>query len=148
MKRLIRFTAIIPLFLVFLVPTASAQSVAEAYPAIAKTVNYYLEGGTNNDFDTLKKAFHETATMKYISNGEYKEVNALEFFGKGMKAGGPAQDRKTRIVSIDVAGNAAFAKLEIEYATFTFVDYMHLLHTDGEWKIVSKIFYRQPKAGS
>ena len=127
--------------------TAFAQSVAEEYPVIAQAVNYYLEGGTNNDFDTLKKAFHETATMKYMSNGEYREVNALEFFGKGMEnsAGKPPQNRKTRIVSIDVAGDAAFAKLEIEYPTFTFVDYMHLLKVDGEWLIVSKIFHRQAK---
>ena len=137
---------LVPLLTLFVIPqSSSAQSVAEAYPAIAQTVNYYLEGGTNNDFDTLKKAFHETATMKYMRDGAYNEVNALDFFERGMKPG-PPQNRKTRIVSIDVAGDAAFAKLEIEYPTFTFVDYMHLLHVDGEWKIVSKIFYRQPKA--
>ena len=125
---------------------AQAQSVAEAYPAIAQTVNYYLEGGTNNDFEMLKKAFHETATMKYIGD-EYTEVNAINFFQERMKPG-PPQNRETRIVSIDVAGNAAFAKLEIEYPTFTFIDYMHLLEIDGEWKIVSKIFYRQAKSAT
>ena len=139
-------TFLLSLVLLHTSPNASrAQSVADAYPAIAEAVNYYLEGGTNNDFETLKKAFHETATMKYMNNGDYTEVNALAFFEQGMKPG-PAQNRKTRIVSIDVAGNAAFAKLEIEYPTFTFVDYMHLLEIDGEWKIVSKIFYRQPKS--
>ena len=139
-------TFLLSLVLLHTAPTLTrAQSVADAYPAIAEAVNYYLEGGTNNDFETLKKAFHETATMKYMNNGDYTEVNALAFFEQGMKPG-PAQNRKTRIVSIDVAGNAAFAKLEIEYPTFTFVDYMHLLEIDGEWKIVSKIFYRQPKS--
>ena len=65
------------LFVTFLLPlTTTAQSTAEEYPEIAKAVNYYLVGGTNNNFDTLKKAFHETATMKYIADGEYKEVNA------------------------------------------------------------------------
>ena len=132
-------------FFVFSAPLF-AQSHAEEYPAVAKAVNYYLEGGTNNDFEMLKKAFHETATMKFIANGEeYREVNAIEFFKNGMKPG-PKQNRETRIVSIDIAGDAAFAKLEIEYATFTFVDYMHLLKVDDEWKIVSKIFYRQTKA--
>lgn len=148
MKQLFTACSLLLLLTFALPASSSAQSVAEAYPAIAQTVNYYLEGGTNNDFDTLKKAFHETATMKYMAGGEYREVNALEFFGKGMKAGGPKQNRETRIVSIDVAGSAAFAKLEIEYPTFTFVDYMHLLHVDGEWKIVSKIFHRQPKSDS
>ena len=141
MKRVISLFALI----LFVAP-AFAQSGAQEYPAVAQAVNYYLEGGTNNDFDTLKKAFHETATMKFIANGEeYREVNALEFFKNGMKPG-PKQNRETRIVSVDIAGDAAFAKLEIEYPTFTFVDYMHLLKVDGEWKIVSKIFYRQPKA--
>ena len=141
MKRVVSLFALI----LFVAPVF-AQSGAQEYPAVAQAVNYYLEGGTNNDFETLKKAFHETATMKFIANGEeYREVNALEFFKNGMKPG-PKQNRETRIVSVDIAGDAAFAKLEIEYPTFTFVDYMHLLKVDGEWKIVSKIFYRQPKA--
>ena len=112
------------------------------YALVEKTVSYYLDGGTNNDFDTLKKAFHGTATMKYIGGEGYTEVNALEFFGSRMKPG-PKQDRKTRIASIDIAGNSANAKLEIEYPTFTFIDYMNLLKIDGEWKIVSKIFYKK-----
>ncbi|MDC8006399.1 nuclear transport factor 2 family protein [Aureisphaera galaxeae] len=111
--------------------------------AVKKTLNYYLEGGTNNDFDTLKKAFHETATMKYIREGSYKEVNAIEFF-KGVMKPGPKQDRETKILSVDVAGVAAHAKLEIRYDKFSFIDYMNLLKVDGEWKIVSKIFYRKP----
>lgn len=125
--------------------TSFAQSSAEDYPAIAQTVNYYLEGGTNNDFEMLKKAFHETATMKYINGDEYVEVNAIAFFEKGMKSG-PPQKRTTRIVSIDASENAAFAKLEIEYPTFTFIDYMHLLKIDGKWLIVSKIFNRRAKS--
>ena len=110
---------------------------------VEKTLNYYLEGGTNNDFDMLQKAFHPTATMKYIGD-EYKEVNAVEFFKKGMKPG-PKQNRKTRIVAVNVTGNAANATLEIEYPTFYFIDYMNLLRVDGEWKIVGKIFHRKSK---
>ena len=132
------------LFLISILISTVSIAQSSDYSQIEKTVNYYLEGGTNNDFATLKKAFHENASMKYIGE-EYTEVNALEFFGSRMKPG-PGQNRLTRIVSIDVSGNAANAKLEIEYPTFTFVDYMNLLKIDGEWKIVSKIFYRQPKS--
>ncbi|MFS4469696.1 nuclear transport factor 2 family protein [Maribacter sp. 2210JD10-5] len=111
---------------------------------VEKTVSYYLDGGTNNDFETLKKAFHKDATMKFIRNGEYKEVNAIKFFKKAVKPG-PKQNRKTSIVSTDVTGNAAAAKLKIEYERFNFIDYMNLLKIDGEWKVVNKIFYRQNK---
>lgn len=119
--------------------TAQAQS---DYQLVEQTVNYYLDGGTNNDFETLKKAFHETATMKFIGKEGYTEVNAIEFFQKGMKPG-PKQNRKTRIADIIIAGNAANARLEIDYPDFTFIDFMNLLKVDGEWKIVNKIFYRK-----
>lgn len=129
--------------LLFLLCLSTAAFTQESdYARIEQTLNYYLEGGTNNDFETLKKAFHETATMKYIRDGAYQEVNVLERFGATMKPG-PPSNRKTRISYINVAGDAASARLEIEYADFTFVDYMNLLKIDGEWKIVSKIFYRK-----
>ncbi len=120
--------------------TANAQE--SDYQLVEKTLNYYMDGGTNNDFNTLKKAFHETATMKYITKEGYKEVNALEFFS-GMDASKPKSNRKTRIADITISGHAANARLELEYKDFTFVDFMNLLKVDGEWKIVSKIFYRR-----
>ncbi len=130
------------LFTLLLLFTISISINAQEsdYAMVEKTVRYYLDGGTNNDFETLKKAFHKTATMRYIAD-EYKEVNALEFFGR-MKPG-PKQNRKTKIDYINITGHAASAKLEIEYPTFTFIDYMNLLKIDGEWKIVSKIFYKK-----
>ena len=118
---------------------SKAQSGAIEYTSIMKTLNYYLVGGTNNDFSMLEKAFHPNATMKFISAEGYKEVNAVQFFKKGIKPG-PPQNRETKIVSIDITGRAAQAKLTIKYETFTFYDYMNLLKIDGEWKIANKIF--------
>ncbi len=126
--------------LLFAASTTLAQSDKSL---VEQTLNYYLEGGTNNDFETLKKAFHKNATMKFIGQ-EYVETNALEFFGERMKPG-PKQNRTTEITNIDIMGNAASARLVINYPDFSFIDYMHLLKIDGEWKIVSKIFYRDVK---
>lgn len=134
MKKLI-----IPLCLCLISIAGNGQN--SDYQNIEKTLSYYLEGGTNNDYEMLAKAFHKTATMKFIGDG-YTEVNALEFFKNGMKPG-PKQNRKTRIASINISGNAANARLEIDYPTFTFIDYMNLLKIDGEWKIVGKIFYKK-----
>ena len=128
------------LVLAFLVsPVISAQESDKEM--VKQALNYYLDGGTNNDFDTLKKAFHENASMKFIGKEGYTEVNAIEFF-KGVMKPGPKQDRQTKISSVDIMGNAAHARLEIVYKDFAFIDYMNLLKIDGEWKIVSKIFYR------
>jgi protease I len=114
------------------------------YDDIVTTVSYYLDGGTNNDFETVKKAFHESAMMKFVTKEGYKEVNALEFFKKVIKPG-PKKNRVTRIQNISIEGNTATAKLEIEYATFLFIDYMSLLKINGTWKVVNKIYYKKKK---
>ncbi|RBW55811.1 hypothetical protein DS884_15790 [Tenacibaculum sp. E3R01] len=137
------------IIIIVLCTICSMNSFAQEsdYKLVEKTVSYYLEGGTNNDFETLKKAFHEDATMKFVSKGIYKEVNALSFFKRVTKKG-PKQNRKTQISYINVSGNTANAKLEIEYPSFTFIDYMNLLKIDGEWKVVNKIFNRKPKTSN
>ena len=80
--------------------------------------------------------------MQSVGGNGHQNVNVLEFFKKGMKPG-PRQNRTTRIVSVDVQGNAAQAKLTITYEGFRFIDYMTLLKVDGKWLIVSKVFYKE-----
>ncbi|MEM6686747.1 MAG: nuclear transport factor 2 family protein [Bacteroidota bacterium] len=138
MKKLI-FTCIL---LLSAFTTSNAQN--KDYEAIATIVSYYLDGGTNNDFETLKKAFHSNAMMKFVSKEGYKEVNAIDFFKKVMNPG-PKQNRITRIKNISVSGTTAVAELEIEYPTFFFIDYMSLLKIDGNWKVVNKIYFRKNK---
>ncbi|KZS42918.1 hypothetical protein AWE51_16270 [Aquimarina aggregata] len=112
---------------------------------IEETVNYYLTGLVNNDAKTLTKAFHPTATMKWIGD-DYKEVNAIEGLTEGMDGTPHKEKITTRVVSVNIAGDAASAQLEIQFPTFTYIDFMHLLKVDGEWKIVSKIFYTRQES--
>ncbi len=44
-----------------------------------------------------------------------------------------------------VQGTAAQAKVELVYDTFKFIDFFNLLKINGEWKVVSKIFYKEGK---
>jgi hypothetical protein len=60
----------------------------------------------------------------------------------------PATDeanRKRRIESVDVTGNAAIAKVVLDYPQATLTDYFALLKIDGKWQIVNKIFHSEPK---
>jgi protease I len=72
-------------------------------------------------------------------------VVSLKDFMARMPNSGKKTDRNTKIESVEVYGNAAVAKLTIEYPTFFFHDIMSLLKTKDGWKIVGKIFYRQNK---
>lgn len=127
------------LLFIFCSINSTAQTEADEYMAISETLSYYLDGGTYNDFPRLEKAFHKDATMKFIGD-QYKAVNAIDFFQKGIKPG-PPQDRTTKIISIQSNGHAANAVLRIDYPTSYIIDFMNLLKVDGTWKIVNKIFY-------
>jgi len=131
-------------FAILLTFNVSITAQESDYAMIGKTVSYYLDGGTNNDFETLKKAFHETATMRFVRDGKFQSVNVIEFFQNVMKPG-RKQNRKTRILSIDISGNVATAQLEIEYPTFSFIDHMGLLKIENEWLIVNKMYFRKQK---
>ena len=133
-------------FIVHLIISSCSFVTAQSndFKSIATTLNYYLDGGTNNDYSTLIKAFHKDAEVKFINdNNEIESKKAKEFFG-GMKPG-PKSNRKTRIANINVTGHAANAHIVIEFPDFEFNDYMTLLKVNGEWKIVTKIFFGEKK---
>ena len=123
---------------------AQAQTKEHEIEAVKTVCNYYLDGGTNGDSVLFSKAFSPTGQMQYMRNDTLIIVSLKDFMAR-MKNTGTKQNRKTSIESIQVFGNAATAKLTIEYPSFYFHDIMGLLKTKDGWKIVSKIFYREEK---
>lgn len=142
---MIKFTSILFCFL-FCVTWVLAQSSPEE-AAVRETLMNYLDGGTNGDTVRLNKAFHKSATMKYIDNktGEFRDVPIADYLNRAKANAGKKSDRKTKIVYTTISGTAAQARLEIDGGTFYFHDYMNLLKINGEWKIVGKIFWREDK---
>jgi len=137
------------IFLVISIVLFSLVSDAQTDPATIRDIetvcNYYLDGGTNGDSIMFSKAFAPDGQMRYMRNDTLMNV-ALKDFMARTKNTGIKQNRTTKIESIQVFGNAATAKLTIEYPTFYFHDIMGLLKTKDGWKIVSKIFYREDKS--
>lgn len=118
-----------------------AQSSEE--PAVRECLQNYMSG----QGDRVEKAFHPSASMKYIDyqSKEFKDVPIADFIARVKGNTGARPDRKIDIVSLNVEGTAAHAKIKIETDKVIMYDYMNLLKINGEWKIVSKIFSRQDK---
>lgn len=115
--------------------------------AVRIPLEYYLTGHATGNPDVMRKAFHTEGKLIFMRDGKYTTRTFEEYVG-GMN-GKPAPDESSRkrwIESIDVAGNAAMAKIILDYPAVRFVDYMSLLKIDGEWKIINKSFYAEPKA--
>lgn len=126
---------------------AWAQQSEEAQVRIP--LENYLKAHATGDPEYARKAFHTEGNMIWIRDGKYS-VESFDAFIKRAFTGKPAADeeqRKTgrKIESIDVTGNAAVARIILDYPTVKFVDYMTLLKINGEWKIVNKSFYAEPK---
>lgn len=105
-----------------------------------------LENYMSGEGDRVEKAFHPSATMKYIDaqSGEFKDVPIADYIAR-VKSNTNKIQRKIEITSLNVEGSAAQAKIKIEMDKVILYDYMNLLKVNGEWKIVSKIFSRLNK---
>jgi hypothetical protein len=121
----------------------SARWADEA--AIRQTVQYYFDGGKNRDSLTLRKAFHPEARMLFAREGKLVVVPIGEYItrvGSESLKPGEVDSTERKVVSVDVVGDAAVAKLELKRPNAVLIDYMSLLKVDGRWLIVNKIFSR------
>jgi protease I len=130
--------AVIALILTF---AGSAQTSPDE-AAVKACLEDYMSGDANR----MEKAFHPSATMKYIDaqTNEFKDVPIAEFIARA-KANTNKSQRKIEIVSTNIEGTAASGKIKIESGSVILYDYMNMLKINGAWKIVSKIFSRVDK---
>jgi hypothetical protein len=124
----------------------SARWADEA--AIRQAVQYYFDGGKNRDSVTLRKAFHPDARMLFAKDGKLVVVPIGEYIARvaaDRLEPGEVDSTRRRVTSVDVAGDAAVARLELERPDALLTDYMSLLKVNGRWQIVNKIFTRETR---
>ncbi|MFZ1527557.1 MAG: nuclear transport factor 2 family protein [Ferruginibacter sp.] len=131
-------------FILSLFAFSAARAQDSEIEAVKTVCNYYLDGGTNGDSVLFSKAFSPTGQMQYMRNDTLMVVSLKDFMAR-MPNSGKKQNRSTKIEKVEVFGNAAVAKLTIEYPGFFFHDIMSLLKTKEGWKIVGKVFWRENK---
>jgi Putative lumazine-binding len=122
-------------------PIRTHTSAETEDAAVRVALNAYLEGHRTGQADAFRRAFHPDARMLYVRDGQFVKTEIAEYIARA--PGKPAADedqRRRRIDSIDIVGDAAIAKITLDYPEVTFTDYMTLLKVDGEWRIVSKVF--------
>jgi Putative lumazine-binding len=124
---------------------AIAQQASED-ATVRKPLEAYLQGHASGDAQYMRAAFLPTAHIEGIRDGKFLSWTADEYIA-GFKGQPPADEarRKRWIDSIDVSGNAAMARVTLDYPSGTFTDYFVLLKVDGEWKIANKVWTRQVK---
>lgn len=127
-------------------PLHAATPTADDASAVRKPLEAYLKGGATGDGAFMRQAFLPTAHIEGIRKGEFVSRPIDEYIAgfDGKPAADEAQ-RKRSIDVVDVTGNAAMARVTLDFPNGTITDYFVLLKVDGEWKIANKVWDWQPK---
>lgn len=119
---------------------ASAEEMA-----VCEAIESYFLGHARDDAAPMRRAFLPTAHIESIRDSVFTSWT-LDVYCERFK-GQPAADEDTRRRRIDwlqVAGNAACARITLVHGTTTFTDFFVLLKTAEGWKIANKAFDGRP----
>ena len=113
--------------------------------AIESTIQLYFDSMYESSKEMVDKAFHPSAKITGIFAGEFHEMSRDEFGDLvGSQEPSPREDGltlKTEILSVEVAGITAAARVRDEYLGFIFLDTLSLVKVDDKWVIYNKLFH-------
>jgi hypothetical protein len=121
------------------------MTMGDRFAAITDVLGTYFDGLHHSDTGRLRRVFHPAARYVTATDGTLLTLSMDEYLPIVDQRPSPAskgETRRDRIVSIEVAGPVtAFARVECAIAPKSFVDLLTLVHVDGRWQIVSKVFH-------
>jgi hypothetical protein len=123
-----------------------AQDASSEEAAVRAALEHYLLGHATGDGAHFEMVFHPQSKLFWMRDDTLNTRTSADYIAGA--SGSPAADedqRRREITMVDVTGDAAVARIVLDYPTVVLTDYMSLLKIDGEWKIVNKIFTAEPK---
>lgn len=130
----------------------SVFSVSSDEEEVRAAVEGYFEGIMTYDADLLRRVFHPDARiMTFLPTGDGPRTTRAYYnrtlaswlaFAEGTPPSDTSQ-YSNRIVSVDIAGNAAMVKTVLEWPEIRYVDYLSLLKMEDGWRIIAKIWHQE-----
>lgn len=122
----------------------SKPTYVEEYNAIVAVLDLYNNGGKRADSSIMQPAFAKQATIFGLdANGNLDGgpiQNLFDTIDSDIFYSSP--EAKSAIVSLDIVGNAASARIDTnDISGFCFTDFFNLLKVDGNWTVINKIYH-------
>jgi hypothetical protein len=112
---------------------------------VEATLQLYFDGLYHSDSERLAQAFHHQAIYASATGGHLVRMTMAEYFPMVDARPSPAsrgEQRTDRVLSIDFAGPVtAIARVECSIGPKHFIDLLTLVHLDGRWQIIAKVFH-------
>jgi hypothetical protein len=112
---------------------------------IRDTIQTYFDCMYESSADKTHAAFHPNAKITgYLEDGLH-QMSVDDFAGFVTSQQPSARDKgepaRLDVVSLEIAGETAVARVRDDYLGLTFMDTLSLLKTDEQWQIYNKLFH-------
>lgn len=123
---------------------SATSSYVNDIDEITNVMQAYIEGARSGKGAAMKPAFHNDATIfGYVGPDLFG--GPIQGLYDWNDQNGPATGIESRLTSIDVVGTVASVRLDTDNWTgHRFTDFFNLVKIDGQWTVVSKVFYLHP----
>jgi Putative lumazine-binding len=127
---------------------SSAPIDVRAYDAIAKTVQYSIDGAKAGRDGDRQPAFHQDTALFGFADGELFAGPMQQRFGY-VDHDAPATELQARLARSDIIDTSAAVRLALSHWNgHRYTDVCTLLNIDRAWKIMHKVCQQHPYKSS
>ncbi len=117
---------------------------------IRDTIQTYFDCMFEASSEKTHAAFHPSAKITGYMQGKFSEWSVDEFaqMVAGVDPSPKASGAVARldVVSLDIAGDTAVARVRDDYMGLTFLDTLSFVNVEGRWQIYNKLFHVEGEA--
>ena len=119
-------------------------------PGIQTLLDDYFELMHTQDMTLFDKVFHKDSNL-YSSENDEIVIRPRDFYRGQMEARTSPQDsgnaRRDKVLLVDqISPELALVKVQLEMFGGVMQDYLSLLHVDGSWFVISKLYKQVGKS--
>ena len=112
---------------------------------IRATIQTYFDCMYESSADKTRAAFHGNAKITGYWEDQLLEMTVDDFadFVASQQPSAKEKGEAARldILSLDIAGNTAVARVRTDYLGMTFLDTLSFLKAEGKWSIYNKLWH-------
>ena len=114
---------------------------ADSIASVTQLVNSYVLAMTRGDRDALEKIFFDAASEVGHYQGELLWNSRDAFIGMCEAEANASIEVEWTIRNLSINGDIAMVHVQNDWAGMSFDDILTLLHHEGAWRIVSKVYH-------
>ena len=114
------------------------STIMSAEEAVREVIGMYIESMEKSSGDMVSEAFHENAKVVGYLNGDFLQLTTADF--AGFVSSQEPGNVDFEVLSCEVNGETATAKVRDKYLGISFLDSLSLINENGKWSIYNKLF--------